>query len=298
MSQKCDLGPGGLPTSQSPRQAGGPGRRRERVWGSSCRAGEEGCLQRDFRGCGFGLRRESLPCLRVRRRPPKRRLCSQAWGLQPRILPSDAAVCVARRGGGDQGDAAFQRSPCRLRTRYGSEGRGQTPHEAAHNGVIVPIAVELITVATIKRAISIYCMPNQSQVLPRAFGVGLLHNGHAEVGAKPPVYGRRAPTSSSGVGGRRGWTALHGGGAEGLSRALGMDRRTELQPWEGRRGGQGPSGVPRQRKNRGGLPASRLGQPASKVVPQPPETPVLCPSPLSVVSRDQWNMEEMTACDS
>lgn len=48
----------------------------------------------------------------------------------------------------------------------GGEGPGETFHEeAVHNGVIVLIVMEVITRAIVKRAISIYCIPNMSQVL-------------------------------------------------------------------------------------------------------------------------------------
>ena len=111
--------------------------------------------------------------------------------------------------------------------------------------MIVLIVMELIIITIIKRAISIYGMPNLSQVLLSAFYVGLLPNGYTEVGVKPPFYGRRAHNSSSSVGGRRRRTFLHGAEREELPRALG----TNGGSYSPGRSGQGWSGAHKQRKN-------------------------------------------------
>lgn len=46
--------------------------------------------------------------------------------------------------------------------------------------------VELTIRTIIKRAISVYCRPNTSQVLYEPLDVDLLHNRHTEVGVKCP----------------------------------------------------------------------------------------------------------------
>lgn len=62
--------------------------------------------------------------------------------------------------------------------------------------------MELIIITIIRGAISIYYMPNVSQVLPLAFYTDLLHNGYPEVGVKSPFYYYQAYNLFLTVGGR------------------------------------------------------------------------------------------------
>lgn len=100
-------------------------------------------------------------------------------------------LSTSRAEGRVAGRPAFARAAvshrlCRLLTYHGSEGPGETFHQAVHNGVIVLMVMELIIIAIIKRAISIYCIPNMSQVLQQACHAGLLHNCYTVVGVKAP----------------------------------------------------------------------------------------------------------------